>query len=84
MANRQEGGPRGGKEPKLENYGKFATPWEAPPYKPFRYYGGEVSDDVPLFINKDLNEIDLSSYLSQLPGHKDTTYKHPLQIDLDN
>jgi hypothetical protein len=41
------------KEPNIENYGKFAKPWVEPPYKPFKYYGGEYDDDVPLFVNKD-------------------------------
>ena len=40
-------------------------PWKKPPYKPFKYYGGE-EQEVPLFINEDMNEIDLEPYLAPL------------------
>jgi len=86
MGGRYSGGGKqgGNKEPKAENYGKFVTPWVAPPYKPFKYYGGEYDDDVPLFVNKDLNEIDLTSYLAPLSDNKDAVFKYPLKVDLDN
>jgi hypothetical protein len=52
-----------------------------PPYKPFKYYGGET-EDVPLFVNKELNEIDLSPYLAPLSDNPQQSFKYPVKVEL--
>lgn len=41
------------------------NPKEAPPYEPFKYYGGH-DEELPLYINEDMDEIDLTPYLAPL------------------
>ena len=55
---------------KKDPYYPFTKPWVAPPYEPFKYYGGH-DEDVPIFINKDLTEIDLTPYLAPLTNNQD-------------
>ena len=47
-------------------------PWKDPPYDPFKYYGGH-DDELPIYIDTDTNEIDLTPYLVPLAGKEDDT-----------
>ena len=60
--------------PKIEDnpYFPYPFPWMEPPYPPFRYFGEDNTKDAPHFFNKDLTEVDLTSYLqpiAEIPGN---------------
>lgn len=65
----------------MDPYFPFAYNWVKPPYEPFKHYGGHYDEeDVPIFVNKNLNEIDLTPYLAPLANNEGETFKYPVRF----
>jgi hypothetical protein len=42
-----------------------------------------MTEDVPLIVNNELTEIDLSPYLAPLNNNKNQTFKYPFKVELE-